>query len=545
MITDKSKFIWRYLLPYKFSLISGFICGLIKSVCVVLMPLLISYIVDEVFYYRRRPALFVYSTTYTVIFIGYLIILLLSTYTWIYLENKFVVDLKTSVVEKMLKIPYKAAQEYSLGDFDTLVNRDTTQFLNEVENNYINVYRFIFSLLLSEYLIFRMNHMIAVFLFAALLISVITNEYISRVIKRESTALRSDINHHISLLVSYIHGRTSLRLNSYLRGASRRIMSSTAKYIRQDTQCAKFSLLNFTLNQVVFTCIEGFIFLYAAKYIINGSMTVGQFVGVLAYIEIIKSDMGWLLDNYVDTKKRAISIEKVIAHLTMGHDIPISNELDKSAGPFIEFKKVSFSYCTDEQLLHDLDFSIESGDKVGLVGLNGTGKSTILNLLLGLYKPDSGRIIFREASELKFGVIPQDVYLFTGSIRYNLILNQTEIDDELIHRIFNLVNLSDVIAKLPSGLDTMVSQDTKLLTKSEIQKLMIARILLMNPHVLVIDEATSFLDDKYEEEITDIINETFKEKTVIIVSHKMKSLRHCNKILELSREGKLISKLNC
>ena len=193
-------------------------------------------------------------------------------------------------------------------------------------------------------------------------------------------------------------------------------------------------------------------------------------------------------------------------------------------------------------ILKEFNLSINAGEKIGIVGHSGNGKTTVTSLLLGFYRVNNGVILINDIPLEKIdqkqlrkmiGVVSQDVMIFEDTVRYNLNLGNDYSDDE-IYSALDAVKLSDVINALPNGIDTIISPSTHNLSGGQKQRLMIARMLLRNPSFIILDEATSSLDVETEKFITQMLNERMKDTTVIIISHRFETIRNCQRIVVLN-----------
>ncbi|MEU4207248.1 ABC transporter ATP-binding protein [Rothia terrae] len=219
----------------------------------------------------------------------------------------------------------------------------------------------------------------------------------------------------------------------------------------------------------------------------------------------------------------------------------------------IELNNVGFSYPdSSKQVLKDLNISIPYGTSVALVGGSGAGKTTIIDLILGLLQPTNGSVVFSEndgkvlAHEewaYKIGYVPQDVFLSGGTIAQEIAygLKSSEIDMERVHQCVEAAALTDVISELPEGINTLIGENGARLSGGQRQRLGIARALYRNPSILILDEATSALDNSTEHKITETIQRISREITVIIVAHRLSTVRHVDQLIYLS-EGMVVSR---
>lgn len=218
----------------------------------------------------------------------------------------------------------------------------------------------------------------------------------------------------------------------------------------------------------------------------------------------------------------------------------------------IRFHNVSYRYPnTDKFILKNLDFAIQARTSVGLIGSSGAGKSTLVDVLLGLLIPEQGSITMdgEDIQELgvkwnrNVGYVPQSVYLTDSNIRNNIAFGipEEQIDDEMVWNALEMAQLSDFVGKLPLGLDTQVGERGIKFSGGQRQRVAIARALYLNPDILILDEATAALDNETEQSLMDAIESLLGKKTLVIVAHRLTTIKKCDYIYEVSG-GKVIKK---
>jgi len=205
---------------------------------------------------------------------------------------------------------------------------------------------------------------------------------------------------------------------------------------------------------------------------------------------------------------------------------------------------LKFSYTEGEPVLNGLSLEIAPGEVIGFVGSSGAGKSTLVNIILGLLQPSSGTLMLGDKSlaevlpswQRNCGYISQPTYLCDDTIRRNIALGvpDEEISDEQVWKVLEMAVLNEFIASLPEGLDTFVGEQGVRLSGGQRQRIGIARALYHNPDILVLDEATSSLDNRTEREISDAIHALGQDKTILIIAHRLSTVRHCNRIFYLA-----------
>ncbi len=209
------------------------------------------------------------------------------------------------------------------------------------------------------------------------------------------------------------------------------------------------------------------------------------------------------------------------------------------------FKQVSFSYPgSSKEVLHGLDFTVKQGETIALVGESGSGKTTILNMLIGFILPSGGQLML-DGKDMKglnlrtyrrfLSVVPQTPVLFTGTVRENITYGLEHVSEEQIAQAVEAANLSEVVKRLPQGLDTMIEEHGANLSGGQRQRISIARALIRNPQVIILDEATSALDSISEAEIQEALERLTKGRTTFIVAHRLSTVRGADRILVIGQ----------
>jgi ABC-type bacteriocin/lantibiotic exporter with double-glycine peptidase domain len=238
---------------------------------------------------------------------------------------------------------------------------------------------------------------------------------------------------------------------------------------------------------------------------------------------------------------------EVVSHLT-SH--PVDSDRDDEPFRELELRDISYTYPTAKQpALRNISLIIKAGQSVGIIGVSGAGKTTILDVLLGLLEPSTGEVLFNgralsaTRSDLMKNIayLPQEIFLADSSLRENVALGlmPNEIDESLLIQSLEMARLSDLIIELPQGLDTVIGERGVRLSGGQRQRISLARAFYHRRSVLVFDEATSALDDATESEVVTEIHQLKRRKTLIMIAHRLSTLKHCDIIVKLDK-GRIV-----
>jgi ATP-binding cassette, subfamily B, heavy metal transporter len=303
---------------------------------------------------------------------------------------------------------------------------------------------------------------------------------------------------------------------------------------------------------VIFTAGMVIAMLLAARGIAAGTVTVGDFVLVNAVFIQLYQPLNVMGMIYRETKQALVDIEAMFALLGQAPEVkdkPGAKPLAVTQGA-IRFENVCFSYDDARPILRGVDFEAPPGHMVALVGPSGAGKSTVSRLLYRFYDVKSGRILIdgQDISEVTqdslraaIGIVPQDTVLFNDAIEYNIRYGRVTATDEEVREAARLAQLGGFIEKLPHGYKAMVGERGLKLSGGEKQRVAIARTILKAPPILVLDEATSALDSFTEKEIQAALDEIAKDRTTLVIAHRLSTVIHADTILVMDK-GRIVER---
>ncbi|MBL6802875.1 MAG: ABC transporter ATP-binding protein [Cyanobacteria bacterium] len=282
----------------------------------------------------------------------------------------------------------------------------------------------------------------------------------------------------------------------------------------------------------------------------GGAMGLGTLTTFVLYSQRLFDPLRQLAERFTQIQGGLTAVERIGELMEQPLEIveaPDARPLDALGRGEVIFENVSFNYRPDEPILRNLSFRIAPGEHVALVGPTGSGKTTVIRLLCRLYEPQQGRILLdgRDIRTIpiadlrrQLGVVLQDTFLFSGNVADNLRLN-AEISDEKLRGICRDLGLDALLERLPSGLDTELRERGGNLSSGERQLLAVARVAIRNPTVLVMDEATAFMDPSTEATLQRDLDRLLRKRTAVVIAHRLATVEASDRILVL-RHGELI-----
>ncbi len=290
----------------------------------------------------------------------------------------------------------------------------------------------------------------------------------------------------------------------------------------------------------VLVCVVG------AMLYLNGNTTLGVIVAFMIYVKLFTGAFSQISNAVVSMQSVAAAAERVFIFLNYDEMPPeeITMEISDVKGK-VEFRNVHFGYNSDREIIHGFSFTVEPGQKVSIVGSTGAGKTTMINLLMRFYETDSGEILIdgrsvrdmtREQVRGLFGMVLQETWMFEGTIRENIVFNTEGVTDEELDRVCKAVGLNHFISSLPNGYDTKVS-DMDSMSVGQRQQIAIARAMVGNPQMVILDEATSSVDPLTEKLIKDATNGMMKDKTSFVIAHRLSTIIDADVIIVMKDGG--------
>jgi ABC-type multidrug transport system fused ATPase/permease subunit len=546
--------IFEYIRPYRWMLVAGMILLFVSSMVFMLFPYLMGQMVDIAQGSSKLDL--------TLGNMGWvLLIVLVAQGTVSYLRvilfakvsEKGIADIRKALYEKLVSLPIVFFEKSRVGELISRLTADVEQLYSAISITLAEFLRQIIILVVGIVLLAVTTPKLALIMLSSFPVIVIGAILFGRYIRKLSKERQNQLADTNIILSESMQSINTVK-------AFTNEWFEIARYNKSVNSMVKIAL-KFAQGRALFsvfivTILFGalfFIVWQAAIMVQNETITAGELISFVAYTAILGAAIAGLGNFYTQLLSAIGATERVREILNTENEIDIENRpsgtLDRFQGN-IEYRDVHFSYPTrdDIAVLKGINFSIKAGQKVALVGPSGAGKSTIVQLLLQFYKVDSGDILLDGKSVFdyniseyrhNFAIVPQEVLLFGGTIRENILYGKPDAGEAEIIEAAKQSNSWEFISTFPEGLDTLVGERGIKLSGGQRQRIAIARAILRDPSVLLLDEATSSLDAESEKVVQDALNNLMKNRTSIIIAHRLATIRDVDCIYVIDN-GKIV-----
>lgn len=459
-------------------------------------------------------------------------------------------DLRKDLFSSLMLLPVPFYDSQRSGDLLSRITSDVSSLQDTFSTTLAELIRQFLTLLIGIIIIFFMASKLSVFMLATFPILVVAALIFGRYIRKLSRKTQD-------LLAS------ANTIAEETLGAVRVVKAFSNEFLEIDRyKTAQDGVVKVAIKSAIYRGLFiSFVILalfggivavlwYGAVLVKEGAMTSGELVSFIIYTAFIGGSVAGLGDIFGQIQRAIGASERILEILEEEKEAISPPERTTRANGSIEFKGINFNYPArpDVTVLKDVNFAINSGERVALVGHSGAGKSTIVQLLLRHYQTNSGKILLDgkdinsfELAEYRqhFGIVPQEITLFGGSVRENIAYGKPTADEEEIIQAAQKANAWEFIDKLPEKLETLVGDKGIKLSGGQRQRIAIARAILKDPCVLILDEATSNLDAQSEQLVQEALDTLMKGRTTIIIAHRLATIRQADNIMVL-QQGEVI-----
>lgn len=542
--------IFRFAAPYKWLFISGLIALGLSSITLLSFPYFAGKLLD-IASGKTIP----YLTSINDAAIILVLILFVQgifsfvrVYTFSIVSEKTLADLRKKVYEKIIWSPMNFFDNNRVGDLMSRLTTDVSTLQETFTTSLAELLRQVITLLFGTALIFYLTPRLSAFMFLTVpfivVIAMLFGKFIRKLSRKtqdklaEANVVAEESLHSIAVVKAFTN--EWFEVTRY----SNALKATVGVAIRSSRFRGLF------ISFIIFAIFGAIVAItwYGATLVQSGDITVGELLAFVLYTTFIGGSMAGLGDLYAQLQRSIGASERLLEILDRWDESAIASGSSTKLRGEIKFEHVQFTYPSrpEVEVLHKLNFKINAGEKVALVGQSGSGKSTIINLLLRFYPVNRGVITVDSeninhyslsAYRGNFGIVPQEVILFGGTIEENIAYGKPNASLAEIEEAAKKANALEFILKFPDQFKTKVGERGVKLSGGQRQRIAIARAILKDPSILILDEATSSLDARSEMLVQEALEKLMEGRTTIIIAHRLSTIRKVDRIFVIKEGG--------
>ncbi|EML5395876.1 SAV1866 family putative multidrug efflux ABC transporter [Staphylococcus aureus] len=540
----------QFVKPYKYRIFATIIVGIIKFGIPMLIPLLIKYAIDGVI---NNHALTtdekVHHLTIAIgiaLFIFVIVrppIEFIRQYLAQWTSNKILYDIRKKLYNHLQALSARFYANNQVGQVISRVINDVEQTKDFILTGLMNIWLDCITIIIALSIMFFLDvklTLAALFIFPFYILTVYVFFGRLRKLTRERSQALAEVQ---GFLHERVQGISVVKSFAIEDNEAKNFDKKNTNFLTRALKHTRWNAYSFAAINTV-TDIGPIIVIGVGAYLaISGSITVGTLAAFVGYLELLFGPLRRLVASFTTLTQSFASMDRVFQLIDEDYDIKNgvgAQPIEIKQGR-IDIEHVSFQYNDNEApILKDINLSIEKGETVAFVGMSGGGKSTLINLISRFYDVTSGQILIDGHNIKDFltgslrnqiGLVQQDNILFSDTVKENILLGRPTATDEEVVEAAKMANAHDFIMNLPQGYDTEVGERGVKLSGGQKQRLSIARIFLNNPPILILDEATSALDLESESIIQEALDVLSKDRTTLIVAHRLSTITHADKIV--------------
>ena len=461
------------------------------------------------------------------------------------LSQRIVKRMREELFEKIIDLPVRYLDTHSHGDVMSRMTNDIENISTTVSQSLPSLFSGVLTIIGTVAVMLYYCWQLALLSFATMLLTLLATKILSKKVRefsRKRQMLLGKLNGTVEEMIS---GYRTVVAYNHQEDTIREFCTTaddlTTAGIRTDIFSGVMGPVMNCIGNIGFVIIAAF----GGYFAVHGLISVGIISAFIVYAKQFSRPINEIAQIYGQLQTAIAGAERVFVVLDQNSEVMDGNVVDKNKDASVYFKNVNFSYVPDHPVIRDFSLEVPSGKKVALVGATGSGKTTIVNLLMRFYDIESGEIwigdqniaeLSRADLRKNVAIVLQDTVLFSDTIRNNLIYSNDEATDEQLEKAVDMSRCRDMIDMLAQGMDTVLSGAGANISQGQRQLLAIARAFVADPRILILDEATSNVDTRTEKAIQIAMQRIMQNRTSIIIAHRLSTIRDADIIVVMDEE---------
>jgi len=539
----------RYLRPYTAQVALALAAIVTAAMLQLAQPYLMKIAIDRHIATGDLAGLDAVALAFLAILLGSFALEFLQTWALQMTGQRIMYDIRLQIYRHLQRLDVQFYDRNPVGRLMTRVTTDVDVLNDLFTAGVVSIFGDVFMLVGIMVVLVVMDWRLALVAFSVLPLIVVVTQWFRRNARESYRTVRTWIARINAFLQEHITGMSTVQLFRQEGRAFARFDEVNRTHRDANVQSIFYYAVFYPAIEVIGALAAALIIWFGGGWTIQGSLTLGSLVAFLQYSQRFFRPISDMSEKFNVLQAAMASSERIFklldtpVKISSGLESQGSSPRSQPSGAIV-FEDVSFAYSGTDYVLRNVSFEVKPGERVGIVGATGAGKSTLINLLLRFYDVTSGRILVDgvdvramdlQALRAKFSLVLQDVHLFSGTVAGNIRLGNAAISDEEIRRATRAVHADRFIEQLPLGLEHPVAERGATLSVGQKQLLSFARALAFNPAILVLDEATSSVDTETELIIRDALKVLMEGRTTLAIAHRLSTIQDMDTILVLHR----------
>lgn len=540
------KFFASYLKNYSLKLFLAVMAMLMVSLSSLAGPYLAKIAVDNYIIQGQLEGLKVIAFLIILSYLSFWFFSYHQTYLANYIGQNIIAELREDLYQKLISMPVSFYAQEKTGNIMSAVTHDVNALTELLSTGFIHLLNDFFTVIGITAVMLYLDYRLALLSFIVIPLVIISVRYLGKKMRGAYSELRqklAELNAELEENLSGIRLIQALNRETKNEGDFKNLSWQNFK---ANLKAASYFALLFPLMELAKVLGEAVVLAAGGAAVISGRISLGIIIAFMAYVRRFFAPLADLSQVYNTYQAAGAALERISSYLKLENESAADEnyleadclEAEADFSGDIEFKNLSFAYAK-KKVIKNLQLKIKAGETFALVGESGAGKSTLARLLAGLYRADQGQILISKTRlkkinlklfPQKIAVVPQDVFLFDSTILENITYGNPAVSEAEVKKICRKINADQFIQKMPQGYQTEVGEEGVKLSGGQKQLLSFARALIVDPEILILDEATSSLDLYTENLVQKALHQLLKNRTVLIIAHRFNTLKKADRI---------------
>lgn len=552
------KRLFAYIRPYRLAFFSSILLTLIYVGAAASLPYLAGLITTKI----TRDVMGHQSIDFTYILHMLMFMLVVSALNVVtqYLANylmtkvvqKSMYDLRHEIADKLNRLPVSYFDHHQQGDLLSRVTNDVDALSNAFQQSFISIISSIATIIVAVAMMLIINWKLACIALLIIPVATLASKKMVSISQPYFQAQQNALGAMNGFVQEKMTGFNVIKLYGQEEKSKRDFKAVNDELMHQGFRANAISGLMMPIMNLIAYSAYIVVVIYGGLICLTGKMAVGQLQAFIQYVWQVSQPVAQLTQLSGVLQSASASAKRIFDLLDEPDEeqSTATTTLKEPVQGQVTFNHIQFSYVPEVPLIQDLSFVAQPGQTVAIVGPTGAGKTTLVNLLMRFYDIQSGQILIdgtdiqqvsRADLRKQFGMVLQDTWLYNGTIMDNIRFGRLTASDDEVMAAAKAANIHDYILSLPHGYDTKITTDSQHLSQGQMQLLTIARAVLADPRILILDEATSSVDTRLEVLIQDAMDKLMAQRTSFVIAHRLSTIRDADLILVMDH-GSIIEK---